>query len=129
MVTVVASAYLSAQFPNPDNPGFCVITAHDSAADMAAAVGFTGAASNPGPVSAEELQPLIAYAVGSAYSEMSAVFAAAGESVKLRVKEWSRRVADWTTEADALIQRAELKQRRVSIEEEQCAVPKLVHRH
>src|SRR6266851_926411 len=118
---VVASSYLTAQFPNPDNPAFCVITAHNSAADMADAVGFTGASSNPGPVAeVDRLQPLMAHAVRSAGSEMSAVFAAAEESVTLRVKEWSRRAADWTTEADALIQRADLRQRRVSIEEEQA---------
>jgi ERCC4-related helicase len=123
---VVASAFLTAEFPNPGNPSFCIVTAHESAATMAAAVGFNGTASNPGPVArAEALQPLIAPAVRSAASEMSALFAAAREAVTLRVKEWSRRTADWTHEADALVQRRELRQRRVSIEDEQAIAARM----
>ena len=28
---VVASSYLTAEFPNPDNPAFCMVTPHESA--------------------------------------------------------------------------------------------------
>ena len=123
---VVASSYLTAEFPNPNNPGFCVVTPHESAAAMAAAAGYTGTASNPGAVAgADALQPLIAHAVRSASSEMSAVFAAAEDAVMRRVEEWSRRAIDWTHEAEALIQRAELRQRRVSIEEEQAIAARM----
>jgi len=123
---VVASAYLTAEFPNPGNPAFCPITAHESAAAMAEYAGYTGTASNPGPVGGiDGLQPLIAAAVKAATSEMSALFAAAEDAVKLRVKEWSRRAADWTHEADALIQRADLKQRRISIEDEQAIAARM----
>ena len=124
---VVASAYLTAEFPNPANPRFCVVTPHESAAAMAAAAGYADTASNPGPVAgAGALQPLIAHAIDTASSEMSAVFAAAEDAVRLRVKEWSRRAADWTHEADALVQRAELRQRRVSIEEEQAIAARMI---
>jgi hypothetical protein len=123
---VVASSYLTAEFPNPSNPGFCVVTPHESAAAMAAAAGYTGTASNPGAVAGvDALQPLIANAVRSASSEMSAVFAAAEDAVTLRVEEWSRRTIDWTHEAEALIQRAELRQRRVSIKEEQAIAARM----
>ena len=123
---VVASAYLTVEFPNPENPAFCMVTPHESAALMAAAVGYMGTASNPGAVAGiAGLQPLIVHAVRSAGSEMSAVFAAAEDAVTLRVKEWSRRAADWTHEAEALIQRAELRQRRVSIEEEQAIAARM----
>ena len=123
---VVASAYLTAEFPNPENPGFCMVTPHESAAAMVAAVGYTGTASNPGAVAGiDALQPLIAHAVRSAGSEMSAVFAAAEDAVTRRVEEWSRRAADWTHEAEALIQRAELRQRRVSVEEEQAIAARM----
>jgi superfamily II DNA or RNA helicase len=123
---VVASSYLTAEFPNPNNPGFCVVTPHESAAAMVAAVGHTGTASNPGAVAgADGLQPLIAHAVRSAGSEMSAVFAAAEEAVTRRVEEWSRRATDWTHEAEALIQRAELRQRRVSVEEERAIAARM----
>lgn len=123
---VVASAYLTAQFPSPGNPEFCVIEAHDSAADLVGEVGFTGKDSNLGPVAGiDRLQPLIEPAVRKADSQMRAVFAAAEESVRLRVQEWSRRAVDWTVEAQALIQRADLKQRRVSIAEEQAIAARM----
>jgi hypothetical protein len=124
---VVASSYLTAEFPNPSNPVFCMVTPHESATAMAAAVGYTATANNPGPVAGiERLRPLIAYAVQSAAAEMAAVFAAAQDAITDRVAEWSRRVMDWTVEADALIQRSELRQRRVSVQEEQAIAARMV---
>jgi superfamily II DNA or RNA helicase len=124
---VVASSYLTAEFPNPGNPAFCIVTPHESATAMVAAVGYTATASNPGPVAGKDaLRPLIAYAVQSAAAEMAAVFAAAQDAITGRVEEWSRRVTDWTLEADALIQRSELRQRRVSVQEEQAIAARMV---
>ena len=61
---VVASSYLTAEFPNPANLGFCIVTPHESATAMAAAVGYAESASNPGAVAeVDALQPLIAQAV------------------------------------------------------------------
>ena len=83
---VVASSYLTAEFPNPANPGFCMVTPHESATSMAAAVGYAETASNPGPVAgAEALRPLIAHAARSAAAEMAAVFAAAQDAITGRV--------------------------------------------
>ena len=124
---VVASSYLTAEFPNPENPAFCMVTPHESATAMAAAVGYAETASNPGPVAGiDALRPLIAHAVRSAAAEMAAVFAAAQDAITARVEEWSRRVTDWTVEADALIQRSELRQRRVSVQEEQAIAARMV---
>lgn len=124
---VVASSYLTAEFPNPDNPAFCMVTPHESATAMTAAVGYTESLSNPGAVAgADTLRPLIAHAVRSAAAEMAAVFAAAQDAITGRVEEWSRRVTDWTEEAAALIQRSELRQRRVSVEEEKSIAARMV---
>ena len=124
---VVASSYLTAEFPNPRNPGFCMVTPHESATAMAAAVGYAETASNPGPVAGiDALRPLIVHAVRSAAAEMVAVFAAAQDAITGRVEEWSRRVTDWTVEADALIQRSALRQRRVSVQEEQAIAARMV---
>jgi superfamily II DNA or RNA helicase len=124
---IVASSYLTAEFPNPANPGFCLVTTYGSATELAEAVGYAATTSNPGPVGdLDVLQPLIANAVSRAAAEMTAVFAAAQDAITERVKEWSRRVTDWTQEADALIQRSELRQRRVSIEEEQKIAARMV---
>jgi hypothetical protein len=57
---------------------------------------------------------------------MAVVFAAAQDAITGRVEEWSRRVADWTVEADALVQRSELRQRRVSVQEEQAIAARMV---
>lgn len=124
---VVASSYLTAEFPNRGNPAFCIVTPHESATAMAAAVGYTATASNPGLVAGiDALRPLIAYAVRSVAAEMTVVFAAAQDAITDRVAEWSRRVTDWTVEADALIQRSELRQRRVSVQEEQAIAARMV---
>ena len=124
---VVASSYLTAEFPNPGNPAFCMVTPHESATAMAAVVGYAETPSNPGPVAeADALRPLIGHAVRSAAAEMAAVFAAAQDAITARVEEWSRRVTDWTVEADALIQRSELRQRRVSVQEEQAIAARMV---
>jgi ERCC4-related helicase len=124
---VVASSYLTAEFPNPGNPAFCMVTAHESTTAMTAAVGYAESASNPGAVAGTEaLQPLIAHAVLAAGAEMAAVFAAAEEAITRRVEEWSRRVADWTARADALTQREGLRQRRVSVEEEKAIAARMV---
>jgi len=115
---VVASSYLAAEFPNLRSLGFCLVTAHESASDMVGAAGFSDAA-NPGAVAGiESLQPLIAQAVRSATSEMSAVFSVAEDAVTQRVQDWSARAMDWSHQADALIQRSDLKQRRLSINQE-----------
>jgi superfamily II DNA or RNA helicase len=124
---VVASSYLTAEFPNPANPRFCVVTPHESATAMADSVGYAETASNPGAVAgAGELRPLVAHAARSAAAEMAATFAAAQDAITERVGEWSRRVTDWTVEADALIQRSELRQRRVSVQEEQSIAARMV---
>jgi superfamily II DNA or RNA helicase len=124
---VVASSYLTAEFPNPGNPAFCMVTPHESATAMAAAIGYAATASNPGPVAEiDALRPLIAHAARSAAAEMTAVFAAAQDAITGRVEEWSRRVTDWTVEAEALIQRSALRQRRVSVQEEQAIAARMV---
>ena len=44
---VVASSYLTAEFPNPGNPAFCMVTPHESATAMAAAVGYADDGEQP----------------------------------------------------------------------------------
>ena len=45
---VVASSYLTAEFPNPANPAFCIVTPHESATAMTASVGYAETAEQPG---------------------------------------------------------------------------------
>jgi len=57
---------------------------------------------------------------------MSAVFGAAQESITTRVQEWSRRAANWDEDADALVQRKDLVQRRVSVQKEKEIADRMV---
>ena len=124
---VVASSYLTAEFPNPANLRFCIVTPHESATAMTDSVGYAGQASNPGAVAdVRALQPLVTQAAQSAAAEMAATFAAAQDNITNQVAEWSQRVTDWTVEADALVQRSELRQRRVSVEVEQSIAARMV---
>jgi hypothetical protein len=76
--------------------------------------------SNPGPVAGtERLRPLIARASAEAKTAMASVFGVAEKAIRERVEKWSQRTADWTHEADVLIQRKELDQRRISIRKEE----------
>jgi hypothetical protein len=96
-----------------------MVTAHESATVMTAHAGLTGAASNPGPVSgAAGLQPLVTSAVRQAAIEMTALFAAAENSISERIDGFSRRAAAWTASAGELTQRSDLRQRRTSVEDE-----------
>ncbi len=116
---VVASSFLSVEFPNPANPAFCLAEPHPSAAAMIEAHGLATPGANIGPAAgATAVQPLVAKAVDAARTEMAAVFEAAEQAAASRVEAWSQRVARWEDEADTLIQRHQIKQRRVSVEEE-----------
>lgn len=120
---VVSAAWLTVGFPAPDTLSFAPVTPHSSAAVALAALGFDTVRVNPGPVpGAEALDRFIAPAVHHARVQMRDLFAAAEKDVAHRVEQWSHRLAQWQDEADALVQRRDLKQRRVSIAQEQRLV-------
>ncbi len=120
---VVSAAWLTVEFPAPDDSSFALVMPRPSAAAALAALGFDTARANPGPVpDADALSRFIAPAVQHARAQMRELFAAAEKDVAHRVEQWSHRLAHWQDEADALIQRRELKQRRVSIAQEQKLV-------
>ena len=115
----VSSLWISVQFLNRDRPESSVVEIHASAAEMLASVGITTGMTNPGPVAGTTaLTHLIPHAVGQARARMAGQFEVAATRARQQVDEWSTRFDDWTHEADALIQRHEIKQRRVGVEEE-----------
>ncbi|MEU7587716.1 helicase-related protein [Micromonospora sp. NPDC049230] len=120
---VVSAAWLTAEFPVPDDPSFALITPHDSAREALHALGWDVTRNNPGPVvDIDVLQRLVAPAVHEAEKHLLTVFEAAAQDVALRVEEWSRRLDRWDKEAEALIQRSDVKQRRTSVEQERALV-------
>lgn len=118
---VVASAYLTVGFPNPDNPAFALTQAHGTARAALAEAGVANAAINTGAgVDLSVPQSLIAPAVRKAEAAMRQQSDAVAADVERRVDAWSTRVADWERRADAMNQIASLKQRRTTVEQERA---------
>jgi hypothetical protein len=120
---VVSTAWLTATVPTPQNPSFVLVTPQESARAALRALGWGTARTNPGPVDdLEALGRLVAPAVHEAEKHLLTVFDAASQAVAQRVGDWSQRLETWDAEADALVQRNDLKQRRASIKEERAMV-------
>lgn len=116
---VVSSTFLGVEFPNPANPAFAPTTVYESPAEMIRTIGLDQAPANVGePAGAASLQPRVARAVDAARVDMAQVFQAAEQAATDRVEAWSQRAAKWEFEANALIQRQDLKHRRVTVAEE-----------
>ena len=115
---VVSAAWLTIAFPGAD-PGFGWVQPHDSAAAAFRFLGLTTPRANRGAIpDVVVLQRLIRPAVGLAVDQMRSLFEVAEADVTARVREWSLRLDRWDDEAGALIQRSDLKQRRVGVAQE-----------
>ena len=116
---IVASSFLTAAIPDPSNLDFVPVEPHSSAREALAELGLTEHRANPGPVDGlDALQMLIPPAVRHAGALMVELAQASAASIDSSVDAWSQRVQRWEDEADALVQRGDLKQRRVTVDEE-----------
>lgn len=115
---VVTSAFSTVQFVDgPD--GFALATAHRSAAAAFAAVGFGTDVVNTGALPGAEL--LTAYvrpAVAAATGTLELAHQAAASQAEALVAAWHERTSQWAHEADALIQRGDLKDRARQVADE-----------
>ncbi|MGY1709134.1 SNF2-related protein [Geodermatophilus sp. SYSU D00758] len=116
---VVAASFLLATFPNPANPSFALVEPFPSAQDALTAIGFTGPAINAGgSADADLLTRYVRPAVQAADQLMGGVVQAAETATRDRVQRWSERTNRWDDEADVLVQRSEVRDRRLRVEEE-----------
>lgn len=116
---VVATGWLSVEFPDPGTPSFGLVTTHPSAADALRDLGLARERSNPGAVGdVAGPQRFIGPAVDLARSTMTGTLDAAAARVAEVVDEWSKRLARWEFEADAMIQRSAVKQQRTGVRQE-----------
>ncbi|WP_067190477.1 helicase-related protein [Micrococcus lylae] len=117
---VVTSAWLSVAFPMGQD-GFALVDTRASALELLDSVGLSGTVSNPGAVAdPASLTAYIRPAVEKAREQLrSLVFPAAEAAAQDRVDQWVRRTADWDEEADALVQRVQVQQRRVSVKDQE----------
>lgn len=117
---VVSAAFMSVDFYDPDNArGF--ITPYAIPQEMLEAVGLTDTTSNPGaPAGTDRLQTLMPAAVREGQAYLEQVSLANIEDTQQRVDAWVQRTDAWMDayESDALIKRADVKQRRIGVAEE-----------
>lgn len=115
----VTSAWLQVEFPTSE-PTFPLVVPHDSAEEMLSSMGINERMSNPGPVAgADRLSRFMPPAVRAAEDYLANAFAEAEAAARQRVESWVHRIEHWTEEAGALIQRASIRTRRITVEEEQ----------
>lgn len=116
---IVASTMMTAAFVGYPESLFPAVQTYPTAGALFDALGIAGSSINPGAVSGvDDLQRLISPAVKQATGALENVVAAARQSTVNRVAAWSDRVSAWEEEANALIQREGLKQRRITVEAE-----------
>ncbi|MDO5093993.1 MAG: helicase-related protein [Propionibacteriaceae bacterium] len=111
---VLTSAWMAAQFVAPGQQP--IITPAASVAELLASVGVTEPRPNPGPPKLPDF-PLIRPAVDAAEAHLTMAVGAASDDANRRVATWVERATRWDHEADALIQRSEVRHRRDLVEQ------------
>lgn len=112
----IGASYSTVTFPG-GTADFALAKAVDLAEAMEE-LGLDRESINPGAVDTGSLQRLVGPAVAETRIAVDAQIASLRSWVDTKVDQWARRVQRWETEADALIQRQELRDRRVSVEQE-----------
>ena len=113
---VVVSSFVLVEVPNPANPSFAPA---EPVADVGEAWDRLGVSTiNKGAVDVTGLDGIVAASVASTHKTMRGVTDAAERSVRERVGSWQERVRSWEHDADALVQRYEVRDRRAAVDDE-----------
>ncbi|MCL1897833.1 MAG: DEAD/DEAH box helicase [Micrococcales bacterium] len=116
---VVATYWVTAEFPNWANPSFALISPWPSAAKAVAELGLSQNRPNPGPVQhLDRLQRLIPVAVAKTQTQLAVTSKEAKSSAEKRVERWAKRIDSWEDDAEALFQRREVKDRRRTVQQQ-----------
>ncbi|WP_460464923.1 DEAD/DEAH box helicase [Arthrobacter pigmenti] len=115
---LVSRAFMAVEMPDPEAPDFALPTPIGDLGDYLRDVGLTAKAPNPGPVALDSVQQLLPGAVKAAEQHVAQTLKAAEADAESRLDDWLRRAYAWSHESDALIQRAEVRQRRERVAEE-----------
>lgn len=116
---VVSKAFIAVDFPNPDNPEFCISESLPDLGDHLKSIGVHAKATNPGPAQLQGIQQLLPAAVESARQTMALTFESAETDARQRLAAWSGRARDWTDLSFDIAQKQEVKKQRERITEEQ----------
>jgi ERCC4-related helicase len=116
---VVAAACVVARYRDPADPAFVVPEPFAGLAAALAALGLTGEQINTGALAqAQGLDAFIPPGVAVAGAMLDQLFEVAAESVERRVARWVERVRAWEHNAEELVQRHQLSERRAVVAEE-----------
>ena len=110
---VVASTFLLMRFFGGGPDRLVVSEPHRSLRSALEALGIARDHVNSGAsVDLDQLTPYVAPAVGEARAALAALVDAADTATRARVQAWADRVNEWDDEADALVQRSDIRERR-----------------
>lgn len=114
---VVSSALLLTEFVGGSADGFAVTRTEATLRSALESLGIATDHVNKGAVdNLDDLRPYVAPAVGKAREALSStVVEAAAQATRERVEAWAARVSRWDRDADALIQRADVRERRQQV--------------
>lgn len=110
---VVASSFIVTQFIGGTPDGFAPSEPHPTLRSALESLGIATKHTNQGALDGlDALTRFISPAVLQARGTLSVVVDAAEKDTRARVEAWADRVNQWDDEADALIQRSEVRERR-----------------
>ncbi|MBT0566078.1 DEAD/DEAH box helicase [Williamsia sp. CHRR-6] len=110
---VVASSFLLTRFVGGAPDRLAISEPHPTLRRALEALGIASNHVNSGaPADLEDLTAYVGPAVRAARETLTAVVDAAEKDTRARVQAWADRVTRWDDEADALVQRTEIRERR-----------------
>ncbi len=122
----VAASWVSVEFPNPANPSFAMAEVVESPAQLFERVGFGPQMVNPGACATlESFAALVPHGVEAANNQMSVQMEAAEQGARERIRAWSERTHQWQQQANELAQRLDLKERRLSVSQEEALIAEM----
>lgn len=101
---LISRVFSTAEFPNPNNPSFCVVETRADLDFLTTETGLQPGSANPGPVAdVEQYRSLVPIAVDEATTTMqTTVLDAQERAATERLDQWRRRGDRWHTGAEQL---------------------------
>ena len=114
---VAGASWIGVQFPDPASSNFHITEPFGSAQEAVAAYRLGETRGNPGPIARlGELQNLVPAAVQAAESWASTVFQSAQAAAQVQQEQWAARSGLWQADADALVQRKQLRYKKADVD-------------
>ncbi|WP_137876345.1 helicase-related protein [Rhodococcus sp. Q] len=100
---LISRVFSTAEFPNPNNPAFCVVETRADLDFLTTDTGLRPGSANPGPVAdADRYRTLVPIAVDEATTAMQLVLDAQESAATARLDRWRNRADRWHAGAEQL---------------------------